>query len=181
MEPSTWKEHLVDADVVIDCAAGDIHSNSRKLLHAISSTAESVRPAGIPKIAYIYTSGAWVHGDNRSTLRSDGSPLPNSAPIVAWRPAVEQEVIASKDVRGIVIRPSLCYGRAGSLTAFLFGQGKSGEITWFGKQGGSYTMIHVDDVAECYLLAVEKVKLSQFLISFSSHLLLWTRITLPTV
>jgi nucleoside-diphosphate-sugar epimerase len=50
------------------------------------------------------------------------------------------------------------------LTAFLFGQGKSGEITWFGKQGGSYTMIHVDDVAECYLLAVEKNHIANGLI-----------------
>jgi nucleoside-diphosphate-sugar epimerase len=163
-EPSTWKEHLVDADVVIDCAAGDIHSSSLKLLHAISSTAESVRPAGIPKVAYIYTSGTWVHGDNRSTLRSDGSPLPNASPITAWRPGVEQEIIGNKGVRGIVIRPSVCYGRAGSLTAFLFNQGKSSEITWFGTQGGGMALIHVDDLAECYLLAVEKNHIANGLI-----------------
>lgn len=155
-EPSTWKEHLVDADVVIDCAAGDINVNAEKLFKAVSSAAIAVRDPGTPKIAYIYTSGTWVHGEDRHVHKSDGAPL-KPADIVAWRPVFEQLVIASTHVRGIVIRPSLCYGRAGSLITFLFSQGKNGEISWFGTPGGSYATIHVDDLAECYLLATEKV------------------------
>lgn len=142
---------------MIDTASGDIHLNSKKLFQAVATTASAVRSTGMPKVAYIHTSGTWVHGDNRSVLRSDGSPLPNPSPIVAWRPLLEQEVITSSEVRGIVIRPSLVYGRGGGLTAFLFGQAESGQISWFGTPGGSYATVHGDDLAEAYLLATEKV------------------------
>jgi len=155
-DPKVWKDHLVDADVVIDSASGDLKTNSKQLFTAISNTAVSVRPAEVPKVAYIYSSGTWVHGENRFVARSDGSPLPNPADIVAWRPAVEQEVIASKEVKGIVIRPSLVYGRAGSLTTFLFNQAKTGEISWFGQPGGSWAAIHADDLADIYVRAVER-------------------------
>lgn len=155
-DPSLWSEHLADTDVVIDCAAGDIQVGAKKLLNAVETAAASVRAPGVPKLAYIYSSGTWVHGDDRNIVRSDSSPLPNPASIVGWRPAFEQEVIGSTAVRGIVIRPSLCYGRSGGLFSFLFSQGETGKLSWFTKPGASNATVHVDDVAECYLLAIEK-------------------------
>lgn len=162
-DPTTWEAHLVDADVVIDCAAGDIATSSRRLLHAITSTITRIRPpqqhsdVAYSKLAYIYASGTWVHGDNRSKLCSDLSPLFNPPSIIAWRPAVEEEVVMNQVVRGIVIRPSLVYGRQGSLLASLFAQATSAKVEWFGTPGGSYSLVHVDDLADCFLRAVEKV------------------------
>ncbi|CAG8732823.1 1479_t:CDS:2 [Acaulospora colombiana] len=155
-DPSLWSEHLADTDVVIDCTAGDIWVSAKKLFNAVETAAASVRAPGVPKLAYIYTSGTWVHGDDRNIFRSDSSPLPNPASIVAWRPAFEQEVIASTAVRGIVIRPSCCYGRSGGLFGFLYSQGESGQLSWFSKPGAFNATVHVDDVAEFFLLAAEK-------------------------
>lgn len=140
--------------------AGNISKNGRILFNAVSEVASKPenRVPGIPKLAYIYSSGTWIHGENRSLHRSDGAPLPNPPMAIAWRPALEQDIIKSDVLRGIVLRPSLCYGRGGSLFAFLFSQGGNGQISWFGQPGGGYALIHIDDLAEAYLLAVEKVR-----------------------
>ena len=81
-------------------------------------------------------------------------------PLVAkWRPGNEQETLASQVLDSIIIRSCMCYGRAGSLWAMLFSQADKGEISWMGTRGGSYATIHVDDLAELYRLAVEKVSI----------------------
>lgn len=156
----TFSAHLADADVVIDVASGDmLHDGPRRFALIESLVVDpSIRAApttGVPKIAYFYTSGTWVHGDNRSVLRSDNAPL-NPPMIVAWRPKLEQAVVNSSVVSGIVIRSSTVYGRAGGLWPMLFSQAGSGKVEWFGVPGGTYATVHVDDLAECYLLAVEK-------------------------
>ncbi|CAG7855069.1 SubName: Full=Uncharacterized protein {ECO:0000313/EMBL:CCA75650.1} [Serendipita indica DSM 11827] len=159
-DPATWEKHLVDADVVVDCAAGDIATNARRLFQVVTSSAARIRPGNrgtYSKLAYIYTSGTWVHGEERSQLRSDTS-LPTPPLLVAWRPAVEDQVVKSEIVRGIVIRPSLVYGRQGSLFSSLFAQATPSveKLEWFGTPGGSYALVHVDDLADCFLRAVKK-------------------------
>ena len=57
----------------------------------------------VPKLGFIYTGGTWVHGSSTelvSDLESAGSKLSANPPadLVAWRPALEQQVLNSKDV-----------------------------------------------------------------------------------
>ena len=117
---------------------------------------QELRPAHAPKLTYIYTSGTWVHGDNRTEVVTDSTPLTSPAELVAWRPAMEQRIITNPHLNGIVIRPSLLYGRSGSLLAPLFKSAYEGEVAWFGTPGGRLALVHCDDLAEAYLLAAEK-------------------------
>ncbi|KAK7053489.1 hypothetical protein VNI00_004115 [Paramarasmius palmivorus] len=161
-EPEKWINVVRDLDVVIEAVGGtaEIWTLAKRLLEAISKASTELRPPNAPKLTYIYTSGTWVHGEDRETLSvSDTTPLFKSAELVSWRPAVEQLVVKDTGVNGIVIRPALLYGRSGSLLAPLFESAAKGKIVWPGTPGGRYALIHMDDLADLYLKAAEKAPL----------------------
>jgi nucleoside-diphosphate-sugar epimerase len=170
-DPSTWGSHLADADAVISVASGNLAEDGPKLFKAVESAAKTLRPQGAPKLVFVATSGMWVYGDNRKTFRTEASPLDfDKMPLVAkWRPGLEQLVVKSDVVNGIVVRSSMCYGRAGSLWAMLFSQADKGEISWMGSPGGAYATVHVDDLAELYLLTVEKVRTCVPMLTVPTH------------
>ncbi|KAJ8077221.1 hypothetical protein PM082_001649 [Marasmius tenuissimus] len=161
--PSQWISIIRDMDVVIDAVGGTapIATLARELFLAVSQAASSLRPSHAPKLAYIYTSGTWVHGEDRETLSvSETTPIVASAQIVAWRPEVEQLIVQSTSINGIVIRPALLYGRSGSLMGPLFElASEGGTIRWPGTPGGRWALIHMDDLADLYLRASEKAPL----------------------
>ncbi|KAI3620917.1 nad dependent epimerase dehydratase family protein [Moniliophthora roreri] len=161
-EPEKWINVVRDLDVVVEAVGGtaEIWTLAKKLLETISKAATELRPAHAPKLTYIYTSGTWVHGEDRETLSvSDTTPLFKSAELVSWRPAVEQLVVKDQGVNGIVVRPALLYGRSGSLLAPLFQSASEGKIVWPGTPGGRYALIHMDDLADLYLRAAERAPL----------------------
>jgi uncharacterized protein YbjT (DUF2867 family) len=77
--------------------------------------------------------------------------------MVAWRPALEQKVVQSKDFDGVVIRPGLILGKAGSLFGTWFRAVESGEVTLFNDAGIRCAPVHTDDLAETYVAAVERI------------------------
>lgn len=99
----------------------------------------------------------WVHGDDRKNYVTDTTPVDanTAAPLAAWRPDVEQLIVKHTVLNGIVARPSLVYGRAGSLLGGLFAA-PQGKVTWPGTPGGRFSLIHTDDLANFYVLAAEK-------------------------
>ncbi|KAF7979282.1 hypothetical protein HWV62_42980 [Athelia sp. TMB] len=162
--PETWVHHIATLDAIIDAVGGsaDIRALSASLLAAVSAACASLRPAGAPKLAYIYTSGTWVHGDDRTNTVTDTTPCTQPAALVAWRVSQEQAVLANPHVNGIVVRPALLYGRTGSLLSPLFAAARAagdGEFTWAGRQGGRYAVVHTDDLAALYLLVTERASL----------------------
>lgn len=156
--PAPWMHHIDTLDVVIDAVGGtaDISTLSAALLSSISNAAKELRLASAPKLTYIYTSGTWVHGDNRKDVVSDTTPCTNPPKLVAWRVDQEQLVINDSNLNGIVIRPGLLYGRSGSLLAPLFKSASEGKVAWYGTPGGRYALIHTDDLADLYVRASEK-------------------------
>jgi hypothetical protein len=69
--------------------------------------------------------------------------------MVELRAETEFKILGSPLVDGIIIRPSLVYGRNGSCWADLFDRAtkageKGEEFEWFVKEGGRYTLAHVD-------------------------------------
>lgn len=137
----------------------EIKALSDQLLQATAEAAQR-RPADSPKLTYIYTSGTWVHGHDLWTIKTDNTPITNPAELVAWRPAQEQRVLTHPVLNGIVIRPALLYGRSGSIVGMLFRGASEGKIAWYGTPESYWTLIHVDDLAEMYLLLAEKAQLA---------------------
>lgn len=106
-------------------------------------------------------SGTWVHGDNKTDIISDRTPLTRPLPLTSWRIGIEQKAISSisPSFTANVIRPSLLYGGSASLVGdVLFSSAKSGEITWFGEgDGARMATIHKEDLGIAFRLLAEKV------------------------
>lgn len=150
-------------DAVVDCAGGDtIKEGGLKKLQAAEKAAAEHRHPTAAKLTYIWSSGTWVQGNSAFERRSDGAAITSAPSLTSWRTEIEQPLIKSSVLNGIVIRPSLVYGRGGSITRMFFQQAAENKaISWPGSRGGRLATIHTDDLAECYRLAVEKAPIAK--------------------
>lgn len=107
---------------------------------------------------FVYTSGTGVLADT-GTQAVDETVAADFEGPVAGRAALEQLVLQaqSRDIRTVVIRPGLVHGHGGSgvwhMFAGLAAQAGSGRAIGDGKNVCS--VIHVDDLADLYLKALE--------------------------
>jgi len=118
---------------------------------------------------FIYTSGIWSHGDTGGKVVDETSP-PNPAALVAWRQKVEDRVLegAKRGIRSVVIRPAIVYGRGGGIPAgFVDSARKEGAARYVGTGKNRWPLVHVDDLADLYLLALEKAPPGTLLLGVS--------------
>ena len=166
----SWKSLFATVDVVIDATGSEDTSKLAPVVfNAISEAVAAVRPPNAVKLTFIHTSGSWVHGDNREETVTDTTPAKTNNTFVAWRIGHEQAVVTSRIMNGIVIRPSLLYGRSASMFDPLFKQAYDGEITWYGSPGGRYALIHQDDLADLYVRVAERASILPGLIIEASN------------
>jgi nucleoside-diphosphate-sugar epimerase len=107
--------------------------------------------------AFIYTSGVWVQGDTHGRIGDEDAPL-EPIPLVAWRLAVENTVLAaaSRGIRTIVVRPGVVYGGGGGIPAMLTQSAREhGAARYVGTGGNRWAGVHLDDLADAYVRAVE--------------------------
>ncbi|NUR69655.1 MAG: NAD-dependent epimerase/dehydratase family protein [Hamadaea sp.] len=105
----------------------------------------------------VQTSGIWVLGRTGREAVDESAPT-DALPIVSYRPLIEQQVLAAAErgVRSVVIRPGIVYGNGGGIPAMLLDLArKHGVGRYFGGVETRWPMVHVDDLAELYALAVE--------------------------
>jgi nucleoside-diphosphate-sugar epimerase len=154
-DPESIRRAAASADAVIhtaiefgpDTAALD-EQTVRAVLTALKG---STRP-------FVYTSGVWVVGDTRGRVVAELAPLRPPA-IVAWRPAVEKLVIdgASDRICANVIRPAMVYGRGGGFLGGMVKQARTERlIRVVGTGENHWTYVHVDGLADLYVLTVEQ-------------------------
>lgn len=118
---------------------------------AVSAVLERLRGSGK---TFLYTSGVWVHGNTRGRADED-SPL-DAAELVAWRVPVEQRVLATPGVRGLVVRPGVAYGRNGGIPAMLAASVRArGAARLVGAGDNRWATVLVDDLAELYRRMIE--------------------------
>jgi len=108
---------------------------------------DAVLAAGKP---FVYTSGIWVMGNTGGHAVDETSPV-NPTPLVAWRPAHENRVLAAG---GVVIRPAMVYGRGGGIVGGFVRAGETGPVQIVGTGENRWPFVHVDDLADLYVLAL---------------------------
>ncbi|MCJ1319396.1 hypothetical protein MMC15_004732 [Xylographa vitiligo] len=162
-------------DIVVDAAGANLESAQIladvKRVGAERLAAAATQGVRTAKLGFIYTSGTWVHGSSLEAV-NDLDPVGVAAartqppPLVAWRPRLEQDVLAAADVLDtMVVRPALVFGGAGSIWSSLLGPllagAKSGaSVARVSAEADSMPgLIHVDDVASGLHAAVEKLPL----------------------
>jgi nucleoside-diphosphate-sugar epimerase len=77
---------------------------------------------------------------------------------MAARIETEMDVLAAPGIRGIVMRPGLVYGNGGSydLPQLIAAARKSGAAPHLGSGGTRQGYVHIDELAELFVLAVER-------------------------
>ena len=138
---------VIHAAMQFGTEAGAIDSS------AVAALIEALSGSGKP---LIYSSGVWVMGNTKGQLKGEVSALA-PPPMVAWRPAVEQMVLDSRDkgVKGVVLRSGIVFGRKAGRLAGMFRDAKTlGVVRVIGDGENHWSTIHVDDLADLYVRAV---------------------------
>jgi len=157
VDSDAWIPLIATLDVIIEAIGGsDVKTLSATTFERVTKAIKELRPLDAPLLSYIYTSGTWVHGDSRTEIVTDTTPIVSPVELIAWRPAVEQTIARSAAVNGIVIRPAMLYGRSASIFAPLFQGASEGRVVWAGTPGGRLAVIHSDDLSDLYVRVAEK-------------------------
>ncbi|MEW2029864.1 SgcJ/EcaC family oxidoreductase [Streptomyces roseifaciens] len=143
-----------DIEAVIHLAppSGDAGADTA----VIEALAAPLRGTGRP---FVYTSGVWVLGATGEAQEVGEEAPVNPAGIVSYRPRIEQRVLAeaAESVRAVVVRPGIVYGRGGGIPAILVDRARQqGVPEYYGEEGVRWPTVHVDDLAELFVAALER-------------------------
>jgi nucleoside-diphosphate-sugar epimerase len=133
---------------------------------AVDAILHALEGSGKP---FIYTSGIWSHGDTGGHVVDETTP-PRPLPMVQWRQAVEDRVLAAagRNIRTIVIRPAIVYGRSGGIPGgFVESARSEGAARTVGKGENRWPLVFVDDLADLYLRALEQAPPGTLLLGVS--------------
>lgn len=155
-----------EADAVIHTALVKGPEMPRLEKAFVEAMLPSLEGTGKP---FLLTSGIWVIGDTGDQIADENSPL-NPSPLVVWRPEIEQLVLSAsqRGVRSVVIRPAIVYGRGGGVIGMLMQSARqNGCVRFIGTGENRWTLVHVDDLADLYVRAMEKAPAGTSLIAAS--------------
>jgi nucleoside-diphosphate-sugar epimerase len=150
-----------EADAVIHAASADHPGSVVTLVSALERSGKTL----------IYTTGSGIVADSAdgdyasSVVFTDDTyfePVPFRRPRVAMNRFVRAAAI-DKGIRSIVICPSMIYGRgrglqpdSDQLPKLIALSKQLGAGVYFGKGLNRYSNVHIDDLVDLYLLALEK-------------------------
>lgn len=142
------------ADAVVHTANTNTPEAGAVDREAVEAMLRALEGTGKP---FLYTSGIWVQGATGDRVATEADAL-DPIDLIVWRPGVEERVrlAAREGVRSVVIRPALVYGRAGGIPAMLVGWGREqGVVRFVGSGEQRWPFVHVDDLADLYVRALE--------------------------
>ncbi|MGX5694905.1 NAD-dependent epimerase/dehydratase family protein [Agromyces soli] len=100
---------------------------------------------------FVHTGGIWTYGSSEQI--DEDSPLSPPA-IVAWREPIERRLLGSA-VSATVIVPGVVYGYDRGIPALVVAPDEGGVRRLVGDGSQHWSLVHVDDLARLYRLAVE--------------------------
>lgn len=151
--PQGWVPALPAVDGVIHLAcdfASDMEAIDRGLLDALLPHLAR-QPA---KARFLYTGGCWLYGATGGQVGTEDSPF---APLAAfaWMVPHLQRVLDSEQVEGIVVHPAMVYGGEGGVFRRFARDAKAGAVRLAGAESVRWPLVHCDDLARLYVLALE--------------------------
>lgn len=154
-DPESISRAVRDADAVVHTALSrgpDIPHADTQAMNVILRELEGTRKS------LIYTSGVWVLGNTGERV-ADEETQPKPIPLVAWRPALENRVLAAAKTgtRSGVLRPALVYGRGGGVVRWMLHEARQrGVVSYIGSGENRWSMVHLDDLARLYVRFLER-------------------------
>jgi nucleoside-diphosphate-sugar epimerase len=152
--PTSIAEALQQVDAVIYAASTNDAEMPQIEQLAVETILDGLSGTGK---TLIYTTGTWLLGNTGNQIATEDSPL-DPTPLIAWRSQMESLVLNARDrnIRAIVIRPALVYGRGGGIIGMMVQAARQdGVVQYVGTGENRWTLIHVDDLAHYYVAALE--------------------------
>jgi nucleoside-diphosphate-sugar epimerase len=160
-DPEIITRTALETDAVIHAASADHPGSVVMLIAALERTGKTL----------ICTTGSGIAADSAAgeyassvvyTEDTHFEPVPFRRPRVAMNRLVREAAI-DKGVRSIVICPSMIYGKgrglqpnSDQLPKLIAVSKQAGAGVYFGKGLNRYSNVHIDDLVDLYLLALEK-------------------------
>lgn len=138
-----------------------------------TASAEDVDPGFIATVLttldgtekpFVHTGGIFTFGAS-SDITEDAPIAPPA--LTAWRSANEARVRAST-VRTTVVAPGIVHGHGAGIPTMFVPDGEA-PVRLVGDGTQRWTTVHVDDLAELYVLAVERGDQDRYLVAASGH------------
>lgn len=175
-DPETWARVAKDVDVgmselphpfelttVVDALASIGLKEAQLVFHTFLKAVKH-RSSCLVLPTFVYCSGHYVMARGLEWTDERQPALAPCNPGSAWRRTIEDAVLTSKAVNGIVIRPVCLYGKGGSYfgeyhfrpTLDALRKGKKRFKSIVGDSGKIAT-VHCDDAAELFVAVAERV------------------------
>jgi len=152
--PETYHELLEQSTLVIHALLdkkGPLQTD-RALFAAIGALPQ--QPG--TRRRFVYTTGCSIFGKVGVRVM-DETTEPNPKHFLAFRRELEKEALALQNVGVVVVRPGFMYGNDGynSTSTDWFEMGEAGEGIFRGDREKCWSWVHIEDLAEAYLLIAE--------------------------
>jgi nucleoside-diphosphate-sugar epimerase len=153
-ESDGFLHQMKNCDAVIQAAVEYGADHAARDQQALEAIQHAVVDGRVRRV--LYTSGIWIQGDTGGKIVDETSPLEPAA-LVAWRPAHEEVAIdlGHHGATAVVLRPGNVYGGAHGTFGVWFREARDQKTISYPGGGQHWCMVHVDDVAAAYLLALE--------------------------
>lgn len=165
LEPDTLIPAVQNADVIINVAQlpfdpqGDFVSQMTQLGEATLAATKTVLTAisGAGKI-FLTTGGTGAYGDTGDAIATEETPILNM-PFLAAMGEAEQFVLKAEGTKGMTIRPGIVYGYDGGPVSHLLPVVRQFNAALYSGDGeNQLSFVHLDDLADLYLLMIEKAQ-----------------------
>lgn len=154
-KPQDWAHVIHTVDAIVHVAATFSDDMGEVDRHLIDTLIEEGTDLSRP-IRFLYTGGTWLYGetgDDVATEDTSFSPLPS----FAWMIENGSKVLMAACFDGIMIHPGMVYHRDGGvLSRFLSSAQEDGAVEVWGSTNTRWPMVHRNDLATAYRLALEK-------------------------
>jgi nucleoside-diphosphate-sugar epimerase len=154
-DPEPWIGILQNCDAVVHAAFDAETGASDQDYHALEAFRVAALDGRVRRV--LYTSGIWVHGQGGDKPLDESSPL-KPLELVQWRVAHEEIAIdlSAHDVATVILRPGMVYGEGRGILGGWFAEANEKKsLTYPGDGSQHWAMVHRDDLADAYLLALE--------------------------
>jgi len=152
---------IVEAAKRVDAVINTANADNAFVVHALLT---GLRGSGKTLIQTSGSSvvGAYDNGEASEAIFDEDTPF-TPQPEKAMRVAIDEQVLDAEGVRGIVIRPTLIYGRGIGVSAtsiqlpkLIDVAKKHGVPRHVGPGLNLWSNVHIADVADLYLVALDK-------------------------
>lgn len=169
-DAESWVGVLQNCDSVVHAAFDASTGASETDHHALEAFRVAALDGRLRRV--LYTSGIWVLGPGGDAVLDEGATL-KPLELVQWRAAHEEIAIdlAAHEVATIILRPGMVYGAQRGVFGAWFEEAQAHRtITFPGDGSQHWPVVHREDVAEAYALALEDgVGGQRYLLCDESH------------